>query len=223
VVATCTDTRADPRAYPRWSVLNNPHSAVIFVGTAGHNGTVTALDWASIEAPAEAPVGQVSVGCSDLGIAEVRFGPPPAGATVTVPGPGSGLLAAAHAQVTGYLHRTRTVFDVPLDWRSCSSAQHAVLSLLAETVEFGQTVTYGLLGRRLSLRDGRPDIGARAIGSIMGSNPIPLIVPCHRVVAADGLGGFSGGCGIELKRWLLTFEGALPEMLDFGAPAVASG
>jgi methylated-DNA-[protein]-cysteine S-methyltransferase len=98
-----------------------------------------------------------------------------------------------------------------------------VLSLLAETVEFGQTVTYGLLGRRLSLRDGRPDIGARAIGSIMGSNPIPLIVPCHRVVAADGLGGFSGGCGIELKRWLLTFEGALPEMLDFGAPAVASG
>jgi methylated-DNA-[protein]-cysteine S-methyltransferase len=55
----------------------------------------------------------------------------------------------------------------------------------------------------------------------MGSNPVPVIVPCHRVVAADGLGGYSGGSGPEVKRWLLTFEGALPAMLDFGAPAPA--
>jgi methylated-DNA-[protein]-cysteine S-methyltransferase len=52
----------------------------------------------------------------------------------------------------------------------------------------------------------------------MGFNPYPLIVPCHRVVAADGLGGYSGGTGIEIKRWLLTFEGSLPPTLDW-APA----
>jgi methylated-DNA-[protein]-cysteine S-methyltransferase len=56
-------------------------------------------------------------------------------------------------------------------------------------------------------------IPARAIGQIMGSNPIPLIVPCHRVVAADGLGGYSGGTGLRVKRWLLTFEGSLPPTL----------
>ena len=49
----------------------------------------------------------------------------------------------------------------------------------------------------------------------MGSNPIPLIIPCHRVVASDGLGGYSGGTGPEVKRWLLILEGALPPTLDW--------
>ncbi|HEY2577140.1 MAG TPA: methylated-DNA--[protein]-cysteine S-methyltransferase [Streptosporangiaceae bacterium] len=176
------------------------------------SSTMRALDWAVIQAP----IGPVSVGCSEAGVASVRFGPPPAGVATKMPDPADGLLGSARAQLNDYFHRKDAVFDIALDWGNCSDAQRAVLSLLAGTVEFGQTVTYGSLARRLALRDGRPDIGARAIGSIMGSNPIPIIVPCHRVVAADGLGGFSGGCGIELKRWLLTFEGALPEMLDFG-------
>jgi methylated-DNA-[protein]-cysteine S-methyltransferase len=94
-----------------------------------------------------------------------------------------------------------------------------VLCLLAETVGYGETTTYGSLARRLALRGGHAEIDARDIGGILASNPIPVIVPCHRVVAADGLGGFSGGSGPELKRWLLTFEGALPPMLDFGEPA----
>lgn len=158
-------------------------------------------------------VGPVCVGCTDVGVAEVRFGPAPESGT---DGPWT---AAAREQVAGYFAGTRTDFDLPLDWRNCSGPRLAVLTLLAETVGFGQTVSYGTLSRRLAGRDGGPELGARAIGAIMGSNPIPLIVPCHRVVAADGLGGFSGGCGIELKRWLLTFEGALPAMLDFGPPA----
>jgi methylated-DNA-[protein]-cysteine S-methyltransferase len=49
----------------------------------------------------------------------------------------------------------------------------------------------------------------------MGANPIPVLVPCHRVVAGNGLGGYSGGTGIEVKRWLLIFEGALPATLDW--------
>jgi methylated-DNA-[protein]-cysteine S-methyltransferase len=182
--------------------------------TVPSGSALTALDWTVVEAP----IGLVSVGCSEVGVASVRFGPPPAGVVTKGPDPADGLLGRARAQLNNYFSRTEAVFTVALDWGNCSDSQRAVLSLLAETVKFGQTVTYGSLARRLALRDGRPEIGARAIGSIMGSNPIPIIVPCHRVLAADGLGGFSGGCGIELKRWLLTFEGALPEMLDFGEP-----
>jgi methylated-DNA-[protein]-cysteine S-methyltransferase len=188
---------------------------------------VTSLRWITVETP----IGPVSAGCSDLGVAQIRFGPPADGA---VAGP-SGVLdavstratsgsardsvaGAARDQLAEYFGAARTVFDLPLDWGKCAGSRRAILELLAETVEYGQTVNYGTLAQRLADRDGCPNIGARAIGTIMGSNPIPVIVPCHRVVAADGLGGFSGGCGVELKRWLLTFEGALPAMLDFGAP-----
>ncbi len=179
---------------------------------------MTALGWATVETP----VGPLSVGCSGAGIAEVRFGLPPA---TTAPGSSGrmaarGLLPAARAQLSEYFRRTRSVFDLPLDWGGASGTQREVLCLLAETVRYGQTISYGSLARRLALHDGRPAIDARAIGSIMASNPIPVIVPCHRVVAADGLGGYSGGSGPEVKRWLLTFEGALPAMLDFGEPAV---
>jgi methylated-DNA-[protein]-cysteine S-methyltransferase len=188
---------------------------------------VTSLLWATIETPA----GPMSVGCTGLGVAQTRFGQPPSraaaeptntGPTNTGPantGPANIVLAAARDQLAGYFAGTRTDFDVLLDWGDCAGSRRAVLGLLAETVRYGQTVNYGTLAQRLADLDGRPSIGARAIGAIMGSNPIPVIVPCHRVVATDGLGGFSGGCGVELKRWLLTFEGALPAMLDFGPPA----
>lgn len=172
---------------------------------------VRKLSWASIEIP----VGQVSVGCSAAGVARVRFGPRPAGGEPGTAEVAAGLLAAARDQLSEYFGRARRAFDLPLDWGNATPQRREVLCLLAETVGFGQTITYGSLARR----DGRPEIDARAVGGIMASNPIPVIVPCHRVVAADGLGGFSGGSGPELKRWLLTFEGALPDMLDFGEPA----
>jgi methylated-DNA-[protein]-cysteine S-methyltransferase len=170
------------------------------------------VSWARVDTD----VGPVSVGCTEVGVAEVRFGPVPAQAPA---GPDAPWAATAREQISEYFAGDRTAFELPLDWRDCSGSRLAVLTLLAETVGFGETVSYGALSQRLAERDGRPELGARAIGAIMGSNPIPLIVPCHRVVAADGLGGFSGGCGIELKRWLLTFEGALPAMLelDFGS------
>ena len=67
-------------------------------------------------------------------------------------------------------------------------------------IPYGETRTYGDLARRLG-REG----AARAIGTASGANPLPLLIPCHRVVAADGLGGYSGGPA--LKRRLLTLEG----------------
>jgi O-6-methylguanine DNA methyltransferase len=78
------------------------------------------------------------------------------------------------------------------------------------TVQYGTSVTYGELADRHG-----GGIPARAVGGIMGSNPLPLVVPCHRVVAHDGLGGYSGGTGdgLEIKRRLLALEGVLPPTL----------
>ncbi|WP_204043312.1 methylated-DNA--[protein]-cysteine S-methyltransferase [Acrocarpospora phusangensis] len=112
-------------------------------------------------------------------------------------------VSEVRAELAAYFAGDLREFGVEVDWRLMSGSRRRVLGLLYESVPFGKVVTYG----DLAAETGVP---ARAIGSIMGSNPIPVIVPCHRVVAGDGLGGFSGGDGVESKRWLLTHEGHLP-------------
>jgi len=119
-----------------------------------------------------------------------------------------------------YFAGQRQVFDLPLDWSGCSRAQHQVLSVLYGSVGYGETLTYGDLAQRAVAGPDGISLPARAIGRIMGSNPLPLIVPCHRVVAGNGLGGYSGGTGIEIKRWLLIFEGALPATMDWDVAGV---
>ncbi|GII55050.1 methylated-DNA--protein-cysteine methyltransferase [Planotetraspora thailandica] len=118
--------------------------------------------------------------------------------------------AAARDELRAYFGGDLKEFGVAVDWRLMSSLQRQVLGTLFTTVPYGQVVTYG----ELAVRSGTT-VPARGIGSIMGSNPIPIIVPCHRVVAGNGLGGFSGGDGVESKRWLLTLEGHLPPTLDW--------
>ena len=76
------------------------------------------------------------------------------------------------------------------------------------TVGFGDTVTYGELAARGEL--GSAYTAARGVGAIMGSNPLPVVVACHRVMAADGLGGFGGGRAT--KEWLLALEGGARQM-----------
>jgi|SRR3569833_73182 methylated-DNA-[protein]-cysteine S-methyltransferase len=117
-------------------------------------------------------------------------------------------------RLTAYFAGREADFDLPIDWRGTSGAQREVLEKLYTGVSYGRTVTYGGLAG-LSGADLGGDLPARAIGTIMGSNPIPIVVPCHRVVAADGLGGYSGSTGVEVKRWLLTLEGAIPATLDW--------
>jgi methylated-DNA-[protein]-cysteine S-methyltransferase len=112
------------------------------------------------------------------------------------------------AQLSQYFAGSLREFDLAVDWRLMSDAQRRVLGTLYSTVPYGCVVTYG----ELAARSGT-GIPPRGIGSIMGSNPIPIVVPCHRVVAGDGLGGFSGGTGVESKRRLLTLEGYLPPTL----------
>ena len=178
------------------------------------------LEWASIDTP----VGPVSVACGEAGVAEVRFGPPPGGGSDGSDGSGEnspgGLVRDARRQLAEYFSGQRQEFELPVDWRGFGPAQRQVLELLYSGVGYGATVTYGTLAAWAGVPAGTDVIPARAVGQIMGSNPIPVIVPCHRVVASDGaggyrLGGYSGGAGPEVKRWLLILEGSLPPTLDW--------
>ena len=116
----------------------------------------------------------------------------------------------AIGQLREYFAGQRMDFDLNLDWPPLDPTTRAVLETLM-TVRAGQTVTYAELAERSGT-----GVPARAIGSIMAANPLPLVIPCHRVVASDGLGGYSGGepgHELETKRWLLENEGALPASL----------
>lgn len=108
------------------------------------------------------------------------------------------VLDQAREEVEEYLLGFRTEFEVPLDLRGTKFQMSCWESLLK--IPFGRVVTYG----RLADQVGRPK-SFRAVGGANGANPIPIIVPCHRVVATDGLGGYGGG--LALKRLLLGIEG----------------
>jgi methylated-DNA-[protein]-cysteine S-methyltransferase len=178
---------------------------------------VTALEWDELDTP----VGVVSVGCSDTGVARVRFGTAPEGSHAA-----GGLAPAARLQLAEYFCGQRQSFDLPLDWSATAGSQRHVLEVLADSVGYGHTTSYGALASKAGLAAAGDVPPARAVGKIMGSNPIPIIVPCHRVLASDGIGGYSGGAGPEVKRWLLILEGALPPTLDWqpaSPPAACDG
>ncbi len=180
-------------------------------------GFVTGLAWGCLDTP----VGQVSVACTDAGVARVAYGPPPDGAPAPAPATQAAvLLEAAVAELGEYFGGRRKAFSVPVDLGSARGSRRTVLSMLRDSVRFGQTITYGGLAARAGLEAAAAPGGAalppaRVVGQIMASNPVALIVPCHRVVADAGLGGYSGGTGADVKHWLLVFEGALAATLDW--------
>lgn len=108
-------------------------------------------------------------------------------------------LTEACAQLEAYFAGHLTAFDVPLCVQG-SKAQREVCAQMA-AIPFGHTLTYGEIAARVGLP-------AQAVGAACGGNPIPVIIPCHRVLGARSLGGFSGGVGIDTKVWLLRHEGA---------------
>ncbi len=109
-------------------------------------------------------------------------------------------LGPAEEQLTEYFGRRRARFDLFVDLTGLGGFQRAVLDT-ASGLEFGETVTYAEIARRI----GRPK-ASRAVGSALGRNPVPIVVPCHRVVRTDRtLGGYTGG--LRYKRALLDIEG----------------
>jgi methylated-DNA-[protein]-cysteine S-methyltransferase len=175
-----------------------------------HNGRMGTVAFGSV--PTE--MGDVLAAVTDDGLVATAFTDSPhvraavAARLGLSEAPTSASLSEILAQLSQYFAGSRREFDVTVDWRLMSEAQRRVLGTLYSTVPYGNVVTYG----ELATRSGS-GIPPRGIGSIMGSNPIPIVVPCHRVVAGDGLGGFSGGTGVESKRRLLTLEGYLPPTL----------
>ena len=117
---------------------------------------------------------------------------------------GSSVLTTAHRQLSEYFEGRRRVFDLPLR-PAGTDFQRRVWEVLA-TVAWGTTTTYGEIAARLGLPPG----ASRAVGAANGANPIPVVLPCHRVVGADGtLTGYAGG--LERKALLLRLEGVASE------------
>lgn len=117
------------------------------------------------------------------------------------------LLPAFRKQVEVYFQGCRTRFSVKLDLSHLPPFRESVLEA-CRTIPFGETVSYSQLAEKA----GRPG-AARAVGSAMASNPLPLVIPCHRVVRSDGsYGGFSSPEGVKQKEQMLLLENARPHL-----------
>jgi len=161
----------------------------------------------------DTPVGSIWVAASDAGVVAAslwdgneRFAAEVArltGATpdaAAAPGPH---VAAALAQLAAYLRGELRAFSVPLDWSTMKPFQQAALERVC-AVAYGQTSTYGAIANEL----GRPG-AMRAVGRANATNPIPILIPCHRILGADGkLHGYGARGGLETKAWLLRLEGS---------------
>ncbi len=159
---------------------------------------------------AESPVGALMVAVSSQGVVAVDFGDNEARfvdrlrqAFGVQPHRSAERAGPAVRQLNEYVQGKRTAFDLPVDLDACSDFQRRVLEA-AVAVPRGRLATYGEIAARI----GAPH-AARAVGQALARNPVPIIVPCHRVVASDGsLTGYSGGAGVETKAKLLQLEGA---------------
>jgi methylated-DNA-[protein]-cysteine S-methyltransferase len=159
----------------------------------------------------DSPVGELLVAVTDRGLVRVAFASEPGDEVLEE-------LAArvsprvlrlpdrtdvARRELDEYFAGERRRFDLPLDWSLVRGFAQGVLRATAR-VPFGSVTTYG----RMAEAAGSPR-ASRAAGNALGSNPIPIVVPCHRVLhAGGGLGGYAGG--LDRKRYLLSLEGTLP-------------
>jgi len=115
------------------------------------------------------------------------------------------LLPAFHRQVVAYFEGRRTRFSVEVDLSELPVFRQAVLEA-CRVIPYGTTVSYSELATQAGRRG-----AARAVGSAMANNPLPLVIPCHRVVRSDGsYGGFSSPEGVKQKEQMLLLENALP-------------
>jgi len=150
----------------------------------------------------DSPVGPIELLAEDEALVEVtiaRAGRLPRASLGIDPSP---VLEEAAEQLGEYFDGARHAFDLPLAAKG-TEFQRRVWQRIAE-IPHGTAVTYSRLGADL----GYPSAASRAIGIAVGANPITIIIPCHRVLAADGrVTGYSGGDGIPTKRLLLDHEG----------------
>jgi methylated-DNA-[protein]-cysteine S-methyltransferase len=153
---------------------------------------------ADYQAKLPAPFALLGIRTEGEVLAEITFLPKTGKPLV----PQSRLAARACAQIERYLNDPQFRFDLPLAPQG-TEFQRRVWAKIA-AIGAGRTRSYGELARELRS-------APRAVGQACGANPVPLVVPCHRVLAAGGIGGFAhheGGFHLAIKRWLLAHEGA---------------
>jgi len=144
------------------------------------------------------PLGMVTLFADQGALIALEWGQAP-----RAEGTPEAVLLAARDQLARYFDGRLKRFELPLAPRATPFQRRAWAALSA--IGYGKTVTYGALATTLGS-------GPRAVALACARNPLPIIVPCHRVVGASGLGGYSGGDGLSTKRQLLTLEGVrVPE------------
>ena len=156
----------------------------------------------------DSPVGPLLLAADNDGLLLIEFGTPrhPVARGNDWLEGSNGVLEQTRVQLTEYFEGTRRDFDLPLSPRGTAFQRDVWHALQA--IPYGETISYAELARRL----GKPS-AMRAVGAANGRNPLPIVVPCHRVIGADGsLTGFGGG--LPTKQYLLTLEGALPASDD---------
>ncbi|AXS39142.1 methylated-DNA--[protein]-cysteine S-methyltransferase [Breoghania sp. L-A4] len=142
----------------------------------------------------DTPVGRLAVSARDDAIVALDWSGEDEGARTP-------LLVEALGQLKAYFSGTLKAFDLPLAPRGAAFHQQVFAAMSA--IPYGQTRTYGEIAAALGTC-GQP------VGQACGANPIPVIIPCHRVLSAQGLGGYSGAGGLETKIALLKLEGGYP-------------
>jgi len=157
----------------------------------------------------DTPVGPVWVAISDQGLVAVELGDEPEGLIEQLPKLGFLQVVSnpvktrqALRQIRDYLFGKRKEFTIPVDWSVLTPFQGRALKATCE-IPYGHVSTYKEIASQL----GNPK-GARAVGGAEATNPMPLVIPCHRVLGSDGgLHGYGAGKGLETKAWLLELEG----------------
>jgi methylated-DNA-[protein]-cysteine S-methyltransferase len=183
-----------------------------------------ALNIAGVLSP---QLGEVWVAVSERGLVAVEFGVPRGRFEASLRrqlgrdpqvdhGPGERVSADAACQIAEYLSSRRHTFDIPIDWSTLASDfQRTALQAVA-AIPYGQTSTYGQIAAQI----GYPQ-APRAVGRANATNPIPLVIPCHRVIGSDGkLHGYGGTGGLKTKQWLLDMERGLASKRSSGTPAL---
>jgi len=145
-----------------------------------------------------APFAVLGIQTNGMAVTELRYLP----STVKPSGPKTSLAREVLRQIECYLDDSEFVFDLPLEVEGSDFRKRVWKEM--RDIPAGKTLTYGEVAQRIGS-------APRAVGGACGDNRIPLIIPCHRIVARDGIGGFmhtTGNCELGIKRWLLSHERA---------------
>lgn len=181
MVMACTTVEVVVEGHARWvALIGSPHGLLHCTMPEPSQDNALTMLLPHITEAQRRPLGQPR----DIGIDEAWV---------------ENLLDDTGRRLRQYFRGAREAFDVPVDWSGVSAFMRATLEHV-HAIPYGEVRTYGAIAREI----GKPG-ASRAVGQAIGANPVPLIVPCHRVVAANGLGGFGGG--LDWKRRLLALEG----------------